>query len=337
MDTSSKTASLFINHDYKKYLKTQQICINARYKFIQKVILIRHANLGFVFFPGGLETLDVLFDVLCLIQTGKIKPVPVMLMGRRFWVNLDYWLRNRLLPFGVISSKDLNIYSIVDTPQDVLEIINRYRNLNTNIASSPLDDNAEDLINKIKHLSKPVFNLSQYLSLIMALEEVKKDHLEVVEFLRNLCFNSEILIAKRTALDVLLKLLDRVNSRLAMPVVLDFLKDCDYPDFYKRMIIFLVDRFSTECLEDLENLKHILPSSPKRRFIGRALEVLKEKDRPIFDEEDVFIEFVDDILKSTHSLRLKMLHIATGTAGFVRQARRHTWARGAEILATDIS
>ncbi|OGX18849.1 MAG: hypothetical protein A3K83_06550, partial [Omnitrophica WOR_2 bacterium RBG_13_44_8b] len=118
-----KTASLFINHDYKKYLDTAEICVNFHYKFVQKTMLIRHAKLGYIFFPGGLETLDALFEVLCLMQTGKIQRAPVILVGREFWRLLVNWLVKTLEPFGVISKEDLGLLQVVDTSREAVKII----------------------------------------------------------------------------------------------------------------------------------------------------------------------------------------------------------------------
>ncbi|MCM8771387.1 MAG: LOG family protein, partial [Candidatus Omnitrophica bacterium] len=93
------------------------------HNFAQKTLIIRRTNLAYVFFPGGLGTMDLLFDVLCLIQTKKILPVPVILIDSEYWQPWDKWFRNTLLEQGCINKEDLNIYKITDTPKEAKEII----------------------------------------------------------------------------------------------------------------------------------------------------------------------------------------------------------------------
>ncbi|MBU1998403.1 MAG: isopentenyl-diphosphate Delta-isomerase, partial [Candidatus Omnitrophica bacterium] len=137
-DLNSQAVSLFMLLDYKRYFPNADICLSYDYKFVQKTMLIRHANLGFILFPGGLEVLDVFFEVLCLIQTGKIQPVPIILIGREFWQRLDDWLVNTFLPAKVISESDLNLYRIVDDIKEAGEIILNWKNDENRVSSSPL-------------------------------------------------------------------------------------------------------------------------------------------------------------------------------------------------------
>lgn len=103
--------------------------IDFNYFFVRKVMFIKYAQ-GFVVLPGGFGTLDELFEALTLIQTNKIDRFPVVLVGTEFWGGLMEWVEDILLTkFGNISAKDLNLYTIVDTADEVVEhLTNFYTN-----------------------------------------------------------------------------------------------------------------------------------------------------------------------------------------------------------------
>lgn len=94
------------------------------YFFTRKVMLAYSAQ-AYVFFPGGFGTLDEAFEMLTLIQTNKvIDHIPVILVGKDFWGNLDSWFKNTLLKqYETIDAEDLNIYKVVDTAEEAYEII----------------------------------------------------------------------------------------------------------------------------------------------------------------------------------------------------------------------
>ena len=77
--------------------------------------------------PGGFGTLDELFEVLTLIQTKKISRVPTILVGKEFWGGLHGWIQETLLDkFNNISPQDMDLIPIVDTPEEVIQIINDF-------------------------------------------------------------------------------------------------------------------------------------------------------------------------------------------------------------------
>ena len=100
--------------------------LNHRYFFIRKVMFVKYAQ-GFVVLPGGFGTMDELFEVLTLIQTKKISPVPVILMGKDYWSGLTDWIRKTMLERTKhISDIDLDLFYITDTPEDVVNYITEY-------------------------------------------------------------------------------------------------------------------------------------------------------------------------------------------------------------------
>ncbi len=101
------------------------IKLEFRYFFVRKVMMAKY-SVSFVFFPGGFGTLDEMFEVLTLIQTKKIKPVPIVLIDREYWNMLYRWMEDYLIPNNKISPKDVELFKIVDTPEEALDHIKEY-------------------------------------------------------------------------------------------------------------------------------------------------------------------------------------------------------------------
>jgi len=96
------------------------------YFFVRKVMFVKYAQ-GFVAMPGGFGTLDELFEAITLIQTKKIAKFPIILVGREFWAGLMVWVKEMLLSqTSNISEVDLDLFTIVDTPEEVVESINNF-------------------------------------------------------------------------------------------------------------------------------------------------------------------------------------------------------------------
>jgi uncharacterized protein (TIGR00730 family) len=93
----------------------QDIGLRFHYFFTRKVMFVRYAN-AFVVFPGGFGTLDELFEALLLIQTGKIRHFPVVLMGTDYWAGLLSWIRGAMLEGGKIGAQDLDLICLTDDP-----------------------------------------------------------------------------------------------------------------------------------------------------------------------------------------------------------------------------
>lgn len=101
------------------YIKT---LLNFRYFFVRKVMFVKYSK-AFIILPGGFGTLDELFESVTLIQTHKIQPFPVILVGRSFWAPLLSWVEQNLLARGLISDEDRQIMKLADTSEDVLAIL----------------------------------------------------------------------------------------------------------------------------------------------------------------------------------------------------------------------
>ena len=100
--------------------------VEFRYFFARKVMFVKYAD-AFVILPGGFGTLDELFEALTLIQTGKVRHFPVVLVGRSYWAGLLDWMRGSLVANGAIDETDLALFQITDDPAEVVTIVRAFR------------------------------------------------------------------------------------------------------------------------------------------------------------------------------------------------------------------
>jgi len=96
-----------------------------QYFFVRKVMFVKYAQ-AYIGMPGGFGTLDEIFEALTLIQTKRIKPFPVILVGRDHWSGIMDWIRNILLSGKYISREDLDLVTVLDDPDEVVYTIKRY-------------------------------------------------------------------------------------------------------------------------------------------------------------------------------------------------------------------
>lgn len=101
------------------------IYLDFRYFFCRKVMFVKYAS-GFIILPGGFGTMDELFESLTLIQTQKVRPFPVILMGIAYWKPLVLWLKNKMLHDGAISPEDLKLFTMTDSPDEAVCIIQEF-------------------------------------------------------------------------------------------------------------------------------------------------------------------------------------------------------------------
>lgn len=99
--------------------------LNFRYFFVRKVMFIRYAQ-GYVFLPGGYGTLDELFEALTLIQTNKIHPFPIYLMGTEYWKGMIDWIKSTVFSEKCVDEDDLKMLVLTDDPEEVANGIERH-------------------------------------------------------------------------------------------------------------------------------------------------------------------------------------------------------------------
>lgn len=103
--------------------------LNFDYFFVRKVMFVKYAQ-GFIVLPGGVGTLDELFEAITLIQTGKIGKFPIVLVGHSYWNGMIKWIKATMLELEKnISTSDLDLFSVVDTPEEAVEVIEEFYKL----------------------------------------------------------------------------------------------------------------------------------------------------------------------------------------------------------------
>jgi uncharacterized protein (TIGR00730 family) len=100
------------------------IGLEFRYFFVRKTMFIKYSQ-AFVVMPGGFGTLDELFEAVTLVETGKITRFPIVLVGSQYWGGLLAWLKEKVLAEGKISESDLDLLTVVDSAEEVVQTITR--------------------------------------------------------------------------------------------------------------------------------------------------------------------------------------------------------------------
>ncbi len=95
------------------------IQMQFNYFFIRKVMFIKYAA-AYVVMPGGFGTLDELFEVMTLVQTRRIRPFPIIMVGTEYWGGLLEWIHNQLLAHSLVSPKDMDIIKVLDDPEEIV-------------------------------------------------------------------------------------------------------------------------------------------------------------------------------------------------------------------------
>ena len=103
----------------------KQYSIEFDYFFVRKLMCVKYAQ-GFIIMPGGIGTLDELFEALTLIQTHKIGRFPIILVGSEFWKGLLDWMKNTLLEMKLISEDNFSLFRVVDTADEVVSHIKAF-------------------------------------------------------------------------------------------------------------------------------------------------------------------------------------------------------------------
>lgn len=100
----------------------QDISLNFRHFFSRKVMFVKYAS-AYVVLPGGFGTLDELAEILTLVQTGKTRRIPIILVNTQFWSGLIEWFGQTLVSEGMIDAEDLELFQLIDEPRDVVDAI----------------------------------------------------------------------------------------------------------------------------------------------------------------------------------------------------------------------
>ncbi len=100
----------------------QDISLTFRHFFSRKVMFVKYAS-AYVVMPGGFGTLDELAEILTLVQTGKTRKIPIILVHRPFWEGLIEWIKNTMVTEGTVNPEDLDLMQIIDKPEEILEAI----------------------------------------------------------------------------------------------------------------------------------------------------------------------------------------------------------------------
>ena len=124
-EAGGKSVGLHIHlPNEQKANKYANVRLDFKYFFIRKVMFVKYA-VAYVIMPGGFGTLDELFEALTLIQTKRIKSFPVVLINSQYWKGLIDWIKGTLINEKAISESDLDIVTVVDTPEEAVRIIKR--------------------------------------------------------------------------------------------------------------------------------------------------------------------------------------------------------------------
>ncbi len=95
------------------------------YFFVRKTMFGKYSQ-GFIMMPGGFGTMDEFFEVITLVQTGKMKDSPMILVGRKYWQGLIEWVSTTMLDEGNISAEDIDLFVVLDTADEVVDYVNKF-------------------------------------------------------------------------------------------------------------------------------------------------------------------------------------------------------------------
>ena len=100
----------------------QNISLHFRHFFSRKVMFVKYAS-AYIVLPGGFGTLDEMAEILTLVQTGKSRRIPIILVGSEFWSGLIDWFKDTMVKQGTIKPGDLKLFKVIDEPKAVVEAI----------------------------------------------------------------------------------------------------------------------------------------------------------------------------------------------------------------------
>ncbi len=118
--------NIYLPHEQKGniYIDPDKL-ITFDYFFVRKVMFVKYSQ-GFIVMPGGFGTMDELSEALTLIQTKKIGRFPIVMVGKKFWAGMMEWIKTTLVDEKMISAEDLDLINLVDTPEEVVAVIDEF-------------------------------------------------------------------------------------------------------------------------------------------------------------------------------------------------------------------
>lgn len=99
--------------------------LEFKYFFVRKLMFSKYSD-AFVAFPGGFGTLDEFFEMITLVQTERVEPFPIVLVGKAYWEGLLKWAKEKCLGLGAIDKRDLDIFTVIDDPKDIVKYVNKF-------------------------------------------------------------------------------------------------------------------------------------------------------------------------------------------------------------------
>jgi uncharacterized protein (TIGR00730 family) len=124
-EAGGKSVGLNIHLPYEqKPNNYANVKLDFRYFFIRRVMFVKYA-VAYVIMPGGFGTLDEFFEAITLIQTKKIRTFPVIMMDSKYWKGLLDWIKGTMIKEKTISESDMDIFQLVDDPEEAVNIITR--------------------------------------------------------------------------------------------------------------------------------------------------------------------------------------------------------------------
>ncbi|MDH5264398.1 MAG: TIGR00730 family Rossman fold protein [Betaproteobacteria bacterium] len=139
---TSPSVGLNIQLPHEQHANPYQDLSHTFQHFFARKVMFTKLSSAFVMLPGGFGTLDELFEALTLVQTGKIRRVPLILVGSDFWRGMTDWIRDRLAVDGMVGLEDVDLLQVIDEPQAVVDAIFHHYHAR-GFAPSPSEREAE--------------------------------------------------------------------------------------------------------------------------------------------------------------------------------------------------
>jgi uncharacterized protein (TIGR00730 family) len=125
-ESGVKSVGINIELPYEQKLNNYATTkLSVKYFFVRKVLFLKYA-MAYIVMPGGFGTLDEFTEALTLIQTKKMRPFPIVLVGSSYWAGLIEWMKTTQLDTGKISKEDLEIFKIMDDPQEIVDYVKKF-------------------------------------------------------------------------------------------------------------------------------------------------------------------------------------------------------------------